>query len=45
MNHYQKAYEYYQAACQRYGIKSMSVHQFISHLTKEQLNEYMKKAM
>lgn len=45
MKNYQKAYEYYQDACQRYEIKSMSLYQFIEHLTKEQLNEYIKQAI
>lgn len=44
MEDYQKAYEHYRAACKRYGIKSMSFHQFVKHLTTEQLNEYMKLA-
>lgn len=45
MKIYQKAYECYRSACKNYGIKSMSIHQFVRNLTKEQLNEYMKQAI
>jgi hypothetical protein len=42
MGMYQKAYERYRAACQNYGMESMKIDQFIRHLTKEQLHEYLK---
>lgn len=45
MKIYQQAYERYQNACQNYGMKSMSIAQFVKNLTKEQLNEYMKQAI
>lgn len=44
MEIYQKAYECYRAACQSYGMESLNIIQFVKHLTKEQLDEYIKQA-
>jgi hypothetical protein len=44
MEIYQKAYEYYQAACQNYGMESLNFNLFVKHLTKEQLDLYIKHA-
>lgn len=44
MEMYQKAYEYYKAACENNGVESLSIYQFVKYLTKEQLNEYNKYA-
>jgi hypothetical protein len=44
MENYQKAYQHYQSACENYGMESMSFYQFLKHLTKEQLQEYMNQA-
>jgi hypothetical protein len=44
MEIYQKAYEYYRTACENYGMKSMNFYQFLTHLTQEQLHEYMRLA-
>ncbi len=45
MEIYQKAYECYRAACESYGMESISLYQFLNHLTKEQLQEYTKNAI
>lgn len=45
MEKYREAYENYKEACERYGMESVNFHQFVQHLTVEQLNEYLKKAV
>ncbi|MFB6469068.1 hypothetical protein ACE38V_20150 [Cytobacillus sp. Hz8] len=44
MDMYQKAYEYYKTACENNGVEWVSIHQFVKHLTMEQISEYSKIA-
>jgi hypothetical protein len=44
MEIYQKAYEYYRTVCQSYGMESLNFNLFVKHLTKEQLELYIKQA-
>ncbi|KKB33824.1 hypothetical protein [Bacillus thermotolerans] len=41
MDMYREAYEQYMQSCQNYEMESISFHRFISHLTEEQLHEYL----
>ncbi|AZV42591.1 MULTISPECIES: hypothetical protein [Peribacillus] len=44
METYREAYESYKRACENYGMESMTFYHFVTHLTKEQLNEYDNQA-
>lgn len=45
MEMYRKAFEFYKATCEKYGMESVNFYHFVKHLTEEQLNEYCKQAI